>query len=99
MAEWSAIPDRSASLHDQYEAAKVHVEMAFDDLLKALEEAKANKVGIGLSQFDPWMGLIAVVLARAVRGDTPKTRGGNRRSLQKDEPERGKSKRCAQVRY
>ncbi|VDP30675.1 unnamed protein product [Heligmosomoides polygyrus] len=44
MAEWSAIPDRSASLHDQYEAAKVHVEMAFDDLLKALEEAKANKL-------------------------------------------------------
>ncbi|VDO51838.1 unnamed protein product [Haemonchus placei] len=44
MAEWSAIPDRSASLHEQYEAAKVHVEMAFDDLLKALEEAKTNKL-------------------------------------------------------
>ncbi|KAK6026964.1 b-box zinc finger, partial [Ostertagia ostertagi] len=44
MSEWSAIPDRSASLHEQYEAAKVHVEMAFDDLLKALEEAKTNKL-------------------------------------------------------
>ncbi|KJH50846.1 b-box zinc finger [Dictyocaulus viviparus] len=44
MAEWSAIPDRSASLHEQYESAKIHVEMAFDDLLKALEEAKTNKL-------------------------------------------------------
>lgn len=44
MAEWSAIPDRSASLHEQYESAKIHIEMAFDDLLKALDEAKANKL-------------------------------------------------------
>ncbi|VDM51941.1 unnamed protein product [Angiostrongylus costaricensis] len=38
MAEWSAIPDRSASLHEQYESAKVHIEM-----LAQLEETRQKQ--------------------------------------------------------
>lgn len=44
MEEWNSIPDRTATLHDQYEIAKERLDSAFDEVIKALEDAKSRKV-------------------------------------------------------
>lgn len=44
LGEWSSIPDRHASLHEQYETAKSRLEFNFEQLAQALEDAKQRKV-------------------------------------------------------
>ena len=44
MSEWSAIPDRAASLEEQYERAKNRLEQTFNNIIRAVEDAKIKKM-------------------------------------------------------